>query len=599
MNLLKIRYTALPLAGLVALSGCSMNQMVKAAKDQELTVTPSPLELHGDSVKFKLDAVLPTKMLKKNRLYTLRTSYKYSAPQGEEFETVEFSDTEFPNQKVENPSQSSSFSFYYTDDMQNGEVVIKGVASNLEKTKFKETAELSVAKGVIITSRMVQDAYNIAYADHGYDNREELVPTHVEFLFEKGSANLRSSEIKGGEGKKLDAFIASKNKTRTVTIMGSHSPEGLERINEKLSEQRAKVVEDFYRKKMRQYDYRGLADSIKFETKAIIFNWDGFKEALNASDQFTAEEKQQAIQATSQGATFEEQAKSVEQLPFYSRLESEIYPGLRYSKTEILSVKPKKTDAEISILAKGIIDGKSNYDTLSFEELMFAAEMTPLADEKEKLYMAATKYDMWQAYNNLGAIYLEKAQKAGNESDKNALVGKALDQFKLANSKEESAEALNNEAICLLIKGERDAAMEKFNAASSKPSSNPEVKKGIQAGLGTIYVKRGEYPQAISNLGSAGTEVQNAVLDLGLAHLLSKDYPKAEQALSSASYINEQDATAYYLLAVVGARTNNLELMTKNLAQAVKLDRSLAEKAVNDLEFANFQESEEFKNALK
>ena len=64
-------------------------------------------------------------------------------------------------------------------------------------------------------------------------------------------------------------------------------------------------------------------------------------------------------------------------------------------------------------------------------------------------------------------------------------------------------------------------------------------------------------------------------------------------------YVNEKDATAYYLLAIVGARTNNTELMTKNLTQAVKLDRTLAEKAINDLEFANFQESEAFKNALK
>ena len=41
-------------------------------------------------------------------------------------------------------------------------------------------------------------------------------------------------------------------------------------------------------------------------------------------------------------------------------------------------------------------------------------------------------------------------------------------------------------------------------------------------------------------------------------------------------------------MAVLGARTNNESMLTGNLRQAVKLDSSLATKAANDLEFANF-----------
>ena len=48
----------------------------------------------------------------------------------------------------------------------------------------------------------------------------------------------------------MENFIASKNKTRTVEIIGSHSPEGLESVNSELSEDRAKVIKDFYFKKM-------------------------------------------------------------------------------------------------------------------------------------------------------------------------------------------------------------------------------------------------------------------------------------------------------------------------------------------------------------
>jgi hypothetical protein len=41
-------------------------------------------------------------------------------------------------------------------------------------------------------------------------------------------------------------------------------------------------------------------------------------------------------------------------------------------------------------------------------------------------------------------------------------------------------------------------------------------------------------------------------------------------------------------MAVLGARTNNEQMVTSNLRQAVKLDKSLATRAMNDLEFAKF-----------
>ena len=47
----------------------------------------------------------------------------------------------------------------------------------------------------------------------------------------------------------------------------------------------------------------------------------------------------------------------------------------------------------------------------------------------------------------------------------------------------------------------------------------------------------------------------------------------------------------YYLTAVLGARTNNDKMVSSNLRQAVKLDRTLATRAMNDLEFKNFNPS--------
>ncbi len=41
-------------------------------------------------------------------------------------------------------------------------------------------------------------------------------------------------------------------------------------------------------------------------------------------------------------------------------------------------------------------------------------------------------------------------------------------------------------------------------------------------------------------------------------------------------------------MAVVGARTNNQQMVDNNLRQAVKLDNAMAARAKTDLEFANY-----------
>ena len=92
-------------------------------------------------------------------------------------------------------------------------------------------------------------------------------------------------------GKQLDAFIASKNATSTVTVTGTHSPEGAERINSRLSPDRAAAIESYYRKQMDKYDYQQQANEIKFILKPVIRDWNEFKTALASYDGITSEQK--------------------------------------------------------------------------------------------------------------------------------------------------------------------------------------------------------------------------------------------------------------------------------------------------------------------
>lgn len=570
------------------------------AKDQDLKVEPNPLEVHADTVNFNVSCLLPLKMLKKKKIYTVEVSYKYG-DQTESIGTLEFKQTDFPNNRVEQPKIEESFSFPYTAAKEKGEVVIIGKASNEAKTKVKETEPLPVAKGIITTSKLVRDAYYVAYAPHGYNNQPEFYNTNVEFFFEKGSDRLRSSEVKSDRGNKLDAYIAAKNATKTVTIIGSHSPEGLESINSRLSENRAKVIREFYSKKMKQYDYKDLVDSIKFDEKVVFQDWSAFEKELAANTTLTADQKAQIKNtiASTSGSFFEKE-KALQKLSFYKTLEKEVYPELRISKTQIVTLVPKKTDAEITILAKGIIEGKLSADTLKDDELMYAATLTSILDEKEKIYEAATKKsDSWESHNNLGAVYLSKYELESDKTKQSDLLKKAQTQFEIANNKKENPFSINNLAATYMLENLNEKALLTYIKASQIDGADSELKKGIFSGKGVMEIKFARYGEAIESLGYAEELVKGNKYNKGLAHLLKKDFSNAKSELANAIAEDSKDALAQYCTAITSARMGNEDLMAKHLKEAIKLDSSLRAKAQNDLEFLSFRDSDLFNAALK
>jgi hypothetical protein len=307
--------------------------MVKMAKEQKLTATPNPLEVHKDTVAFEMSANLPVKMLKKGTTYSLNSFYKYG-DQEVAFDPIEFKADDYPSAATTEPSATKSFSFAYKPEHKSGIVQVEGSAAKGSKTKV--TPRMDVATGVITTSKLVQNSYYAAYAGHGYNNAEEIVPVVIpNFIFAQGSSVLRRSEITGETGKQLDAFIASKNLTRTVTITGSHSPEGRERINTKLADERAAAIEKFYRAEMKKYDYKGVADSINFIPKAVVDDWNALKAALANYDGITADDKSQWLNIINGGGVFEESEKKLQKLPTYRKVFKDVYPGWRAAKTEI------------------------------------------------------------------------------------------------------------------------------------------------------------------------------------------------------------------------------------------------------------------------
>ncbi|WP_301904442.1 tetratricopeptide repeat protein, partial [uncultured Duncaniella sp.] len=235
-------------------------------------------------------------------------------------------------------------------------------------------------------------------------------------------------------------------------------------------------------------------------------------------------------------------------------------PRLRYSRLTASIDVIGKSDAEINQAFD------SNPSSLTIDEILYAATLTDDLNRKKSIYAAAAKNypNDYRGFNDLGMVLYQQGDFDG-----------ALSNFKKAASINPSApEVQMNQGLVALVNNDFKAANQAFGKAGGIPE--------LGSALGVYYLQQGDVNAAVKAFGN--DKSNNAAL----AQLLSKDYSKAKSTLSA---IQNPDATTYYLMAVLGARTNNEQMVTSNLRQAIKLDNKLAKQAANDLEFARFNVS--------
>ena len=239
----------------------------------------------------------------------------------------------------------------------------------------------------------------------------------------------------------------------------------------------------------------------------------------------------------------------------YKTLADEILPQLRRSRLTLNYEIIGKSDEEI------------------VEELLYAATLTNDPAKQEAIYTQATKQfpNDYRAFNNLGKL----AYQAGN-------VDKAESYFKKAASVNASPEVNMNLGLISLIKGDKAAAETYFGKAAGT--------KELGESMGNLYIAQGQYERAVNSFGDSKTN------SAALAQILAKDYNKAKNTLAN---VERPDAYTDYLMAVLGARTNNSSMVTSSLKSAVAKDSSLAKKAATDLEFAKFFTNADFMNIIK
>ena len=540
---------------LMTLVGCN-KEMTPLTADY-FKVNPSPLEAKGGMVTATVTGTFPEKYFDKNAVVTVTPYMVYA-----EGETAGTPFT-YQGEKVKGNDQTIAYkaggvitmpvAFKYIPEMQKSGLYL---AFNVQQgNKTYELPRVKVAEGVLATAELANaGTVNPAIAADKFQRIiNEKYTADIKFLIHQ--TNIRSKELRSEDIEALKEQLRVANATENleienVNISSYASPDGDLNLNTRLAEGRENNTVKMMQKQLKK-------DKIEAELTAEFTaeDWEGFRELVAASN---IQDKNLILRVLEMYNDPEQREREIKNLSsVYGDLANEILPELRRSRITASINVIGKSDAEILALVE------SDPASLSVDELLYAAAITKNAAGKTAIYSKVTEIypNDFRGYNNLGMMYY----KAGNYETAATLFAKAN---QLAPT---SGEVIMNQGLISMLNGENNQAA----AAFGKAGQVPEVNEA----LGVYLLKKGDYNGAVKSFGDAKSN------NAALAQIMVKDYNKARTTLAA---IPTPDATTYYLLAVLGARTNNQQMVNSNLRQSFRLDANMRDMAAKDLEFAKY-----------
>jgi len=542
---------------LMMLTGCN-KKMNQFAADY-FTTNPNPLEVVGTQVPATVTANVPAKFFKKNAEVTVTPVLVWNG--GEATSTP----YRFQGEKVRGNATTVSYdnggsytipvNFTYQPEMQKSELFLDFQVQ--QGKKQYALPRVKVANGVIATAALADaGSVNPAIAPDKFQRIINEKYT-ADILFLINQANIRNNQLTSAQMESFNADVkkASQDTARVIediNISSYASPDGPWEFNNQLAQKREKVTNDYLTKKLKK---EAITDFGEITKQFTAEDWEGFKELVEASN---IQDKELILSVLSMYKDPEQREREIHNLSnVFETLAETILPQLRYSRLT----------ASVNVIGKSDEQINSFFDNdpaaLSIDEILYAATLTEDNGRQQAIYKKASQLypNDFRTYNNLGMAQYQ----AGN-------FDAAKQSFQKAAQLNPSApEAQMNLGLIALLNGDYASANRSFGNAGGL--------KELGEALGVYYLKQGDAAAAVKAFGDSKSN------NAALAQIITKDYGAARSTLAS---ITEPDAVTYYLTAILGARTNNSQLVTSNLRQAIKLDQSIAKKAVNDLEFSKF-----------
>ena len=563
-----VRNLSLALAASMGLMACNpLNKMAKKAETLKHSVTPNPLEMHGDSVVITVNGTIPPKYFHKKASATIKPYFKAGETVVTNFDSINLIGEQADgNGKKINYEKGGNYTIStkvpYVDGMERGELYVTTIGKY--KTKIKDIVDIKLADGTNITPRLVQsDDRPIIAKDNFQRITTDVHKAEINYLI--NSSQVRSSETRDADIKALFDIIKEQSKDSTrvfkkLDVSAYASPDGELTINENLADNRAKSAGNTVKSKLKRAKIEAAKEDAFYNLVGKGEDWEGFKSLMNASD---IEDKNliiRVLQMYTDPAKREAEIKNLAET--YVEVKDKVLPQLRRSQLALTIDKVGKTDEQILNLAK------TNSTELNVEELLYASTLTKDMNEKLDFFEKCKKQfgDDWRGHNNAGYIYLLKNK-----------LGDAESNFKQAASLASDNPIVNNNlGVIARLNGDIAKAKELYNKAGAA-GSDVNYNKGI------IAIIEGDYSSAKNNFGS------NQTFNAALAMVLNGNPDGALNTINASE--DKNSAEAYYLKAIIGARQSNESLMKENLKTAISKDASLKDKAMKDVEFIKYDVS--------
>jgi Flp pilus assembly protein TadD len=560
-------------AAILAFVFASCSKPMGALDPNYFNTTPNPLEAVGGKVNATVTGKFPEKYFDKKTVVEVTPVLKTAS--GQEFKSAP---ALFQGEKIQGNNQSVAYkaggtfsvnaAFDYVPEMAKSELFLEFKATRGNKTYT--IPSVKVTDGVIATSTLASVDGDNLDAPLVNDKFQRIIKekhdANIMFLIQQ--ANIRKGELKKEELVSLVKKIQEAKEDENMKVAGLDlnsyaSPDGGVKLNTKVSEQREKNTNTYIKKELKK-----LKTSLDVNANFTAQDWEGFQQMLSSSN---IQDKEVILRVLSMYSDPEQREHEIRNLSAaFKNIAQDILPQLRRSKLQLTLDLIGKSDEQITKLAQ------ENPKGLNVEELLYAATLTNNASTKAGIYEKAI--DLFpgdiRGYNNLGTIKFNQ----GNYAEASRLFAKAL----AIDSK--SPEANYNAGIAALAQGDAAKSQQYFGNAGNVGGNT------LNQALGIIYLQQGDFAKAKSAFGNAATN------NAALSQILTKDYSAARSTLNSVKNPNGETA---YLQAIVGARTNDRQLVYDGMRKAVASNKKWATKAVTDAEFAKYLTDSDFQNIIK
>ena len=541
-------------------------------KDLDYKVTPNPLEMHGDSVRVKVDVTFPEKGIKKKAKAEITpmlggTALKTVTVLGEKAtgngDKIQYK----PGGKMVYEDVVA-----YKPEFENADLMVTGKVYKGDKEKEGQFTDTKIADATIITPYLVNKDFKVVYAKDEFKRVTEQ--TYVaQINFDKGKSVVKPTELKDKDIVDYSKWLTAaqtnaKIAIKTINVTGYASPEGEVAKNDNLSTERAEAA------KKVSMELAKKAKNDKAQTEVYNLSgrgedFEGFKKELKAST-MNEDEKNliiRVLEMNSDPATRETEMRNMGKT--FTFLDKNIFPKLR--RAEITTVYDLTGYSDEELKAVSV----ATPDSLDLEELLFTATLTNDLNEKLRLYNVAIKNypNDYRAFNNAGAVLYQQNKMADAKA-----------KFEKANSLKDNAISKNNLGAVAGVSGDRTKAKQLLGQAKGAGSE-------VNYNLGILNIQDGKYADAVSNFGSDNS------FNKGLAQMLNGSDDAAVKTVDASA--DKESAQGYYLKAVAAARQNNVDAVVSNLKNAFGKDASMKAKALKDREFLKFAENAAFTGIVK